>query len=145
VQLATLISGFLSEAEAGDAYSRDELRVMRGTLAHVLASDLSVRDAAAVRRGDVEALVRDLLDAGVPAQRATEVVQALRPVYAHGMESGLVAASPLVGFAAAPAGAPSPSPTTAVLALSEQAVAWTVRAIFIAFVLTAIGLVVTIL
>jgi len=138
--LSTLISAYL--ADAGNTRSRDEVRALRGTLAHVIAADLSLRDAEAVRGRDVDAFVRDLLEAGVAPDRAAEVVHGLRSVYAHGVERGLIAASPLVGFA--PTRTAPPSPTTAVLAFSERVAHGLERMILLAFALTLVALVVVI-
>jgi hypothetical protein len=104
----------------------------------VVASELAVQEAGAVRGDDVHKLVRELHTAGVPAHRTGEVVSSLRLVYAHAIAGGTLRTSPLVGIATA-AGA-APSPTTAMLALGTNLVDWLVRLIVIAFVLTAIGL-----
>jgi hypothetical protein len=78
---------------------------------------------------------------GVPARRAGEVVHSLRLVFAHAIAAGVVATSPLVGVVTFDDGPePTPSPTTAMLALGANVVDWLVRLIVIAFVLTAIGL-----
>lgn len=138
--LGALVSTFLAEAE--DTRPREELRALRGTLAHVVAADLSLRDAEVVRGADVDAFVRDLLDAGVPADRVAEVILGLRSVYAHAVDRGLLTASPLVGFAATRSA--SPSPTTAVLALSEQVAHWLERMIVLAFAVTLVALVVVV-
>jgi hypothetical protein len=141
--LGAVISDYLAEAEAGGRYTRAELRNARGALAHVLAAELSLHDTGSIRGHDVEELVRDLQASGVSTQRTGEVVSALRPVFAHAIASGLVATSPLVGLA--PAAKAPPSPTTAIIALSAHALAWAVRAIVIAFLVMATGLVVALL
>jgi hypothetical protein len=117
-----------------------------GPPAHVVASDLAVRDAGAVSGDDVHSLVDSLRTRGVPARRAGQVVHSLRLVFAHAIAGGLVATSPLVGAVPLDDGpAPTPSPTTAMLALGANVVDWLVRLIVIAFVLTAIGLAVALL
>jgi TRAP-type C4-dicarboxylate transport system permease small subunit len=131
--LGELIDDFLAHTPG------DRQRELRGPLAHVVASALAVRDAADVSGEDVDTLVADLTAAGVPPERTDAVVEALRLVFAHGIAHGGLRASPLVGFAAAPASA-APSPTTAILALGEHVVAWTTRAVVVGFVLAAIGL-----
>ena len=141
--LGAVISDYLAEAEAGGRYTRAELRSARGSLAHVLAAELSLHDTGSIRGHDVEGLVRDLQAAGLSTHRAGEVVSALRAVFAHAIASGLVATSPLVGLA--PATEASPSPTTAIVALSAHAVTWAVRAIVIAFAVMATGLVLALL
>lgn len=138
--LGTLIGDFLDSAETEGDYTRERLRDLRGTLAHVVASDLAIQEAGAVRGDDVHKLVRELRTAGVPAHRSGEVVNALRLVYAHAIAGGALRTSPLVGVAPVVGTAPSPSPTTAMLALGANLVDWLVRLIVIAFVLTAIGL-----
>jgi hypothetical protein len=137
--LGALITDFLESAEKDDEYTREQLRELRGTLAHVVYSDLAVEDAGAVTGSDVHALVESLRTDGVGARRAGEVVHSLRLVFAHAIAGGLVRTSPLVGVAAVDE-APAPSPTTAMLALGASVVDWLVRLIVIAFVLTAIGL-----
>jgi site-specific recombinase XerC len=139
--LGALIDGFLESAETDGNYTREQLRDLRGTLAHVVASELALQDAGAVSGSEVHALVDSLRTAGVPARRAGEVVHSLRLVYAHAIASGLVRSSPLVGVAAVEQDeAPAPSPTTAILALGAGVVNWLVRLIVVASVLTAIGL-----
>jgi hypothetical protein len=125
--VGTLVADFLADAEAGGAYPRDQLRALRRELAHVVASDLGDRDVAAVGAEDIQPL-------------SGPVVDALRLVFAYAVERGLIRSSPLVGLA--PAVTPAPSPTTAIVALGEHLVTWTVRAVVAGFVLAAIGLVV---
>jgi hypothetical protein len=142
--LGALIADFLKSAETDGDYTREQLRDLRGSLAHVVASKLAVQDAGAVSGADVHALVDELRTDGVPAQRAGQVVHSLRLVFAHAIASGVVRSSPLVGVAAVadadPDTTPSPSPTTAMLMLGAGLVDWLVKLIVIAFVLTAIGL-----
>jgi hypothetical protein len=139
--LGALITGFLESAEKDGDYTREQLRELRGTLAHVVYSDLAVEDAEAVTSSDVHTLVDSLRADGVPARRAGEVVHSLRLVFAHAIAGGLVRTSPLVGVATVeedPAAASSP--TNAILTLGANVVDWLVRLIVIASVLTAIGL-----
>jgi site-specific recombinase XerD len=140
--LGAVISGYLAAAEADGRHTRAELRALRASLAHVIAADLSLREADSIAGHDVQALVRDLQAAGLSAQRAGEVVSALRPVFAHAIDNGIVTTSPLVGLAPATA---APSPTTALLTLSAHAITWAVRAIVIAFAVLATGLVLAVL
>jgi hypothetical protein len=133
--LGALIDDFLAHAPG------ELRRELRARLAHVVASPLAVRDAASIGMDDVHALVADLRAAGVPTARAESVVDALRLVLAHGVEHGSLSTSPLVGFAPSPP-ADTASPTTAMLVLGEQLVAWTARVIVIGFVLAALGLIV---
>jgi hypothetical protein len=133
--LGQLIDDFLTHTPG------ERRRELRAPLAHVVASSLALRDADTVTAADVDALVAELRDAGVPAERTRAMVDALRLVFAHGIAHGGLRASPLVGFAeAAPASAPSP--TTAIVALGEQVATWTARAVVIGFVLAAAGLVI---
>jgi site-specific recombinase XerD len=142
--LGALIADFLQSAETDGDYTREQLRDLRGTLAHVVASPLAVQDPGAVSGADVQALVEQLRTSGVSAQRAAEVVHSLRLVFAHAIARGLVRSSPLVGVAAVAdegtGATSSPSPTTAIIALGAGVVDWLVKIIVIAFVLTAIGL-----
>jgi site-specific recombinase XerD len=137
-ELGAVIAEFLRDVEAG-AQSRNEVRELRRDLTHV-ASELGPVQLDAVRGRHVEALVDELRATGLPPDRVRACLEALRSVYAYAIGRGLVRTSPLVGRAL-PATENS-TPTTAVLALGEQAVAWTVRVIVIAFVLIALGLVV---
>jgi hypothetical protein len=132
--LGELIDDFLAHT------AEERQRELRGPLAHVIASSLALRDAAAVRAEDVHALVEELRDEGVAPARTAAVVDALRLVFAHGIAHGGLRASPLVGFAEPSAAAPSP--TTAIVALGEQVVTWTARAVVIGFLLAALGLVI---
>jgi|1185.fasta_scaffold198621_2 hypothetical protein len=133
--LGALIDDFLAHTPG------ERQRELRVPLAHVVASPLSVLDAAAVSAEDVDALVAELGAAGVPAQRTGAVVDALRLVFAHGIAHGGLRVSPLVGFAEVQPAA-APSPTTAIVALGERLVTWTARAVVLAFVLAAVGLLV---
>jgi site-specific recombinase XerD len=137
-ELGAVIAEFLHDVERG-AQTRDEVRELRRDLTHV-ASQLGPVQVDAVRGRHVEALVDELRESGLPPERVRSSLEALRTVYAYAIGRGLVRTSPLVGRAL-PA-TEGRSPTTAVLALGEQAVAWTVRVIVIAFVLIALGLVV---
>jgi hypothetical protein len=135
--LGALIDDFLAHTPV------ERQRELRARLAHIVASPLALRDAASLGAQDIHGLVADLHAAGVPTARAGAVVDALRLVLAHGIEHGALSSSPLVGFAPAPpTAAPAASPTTAMLALGEQMLAWTARVIVIAFLLAALGLVV---
>jgi hypothetical protein len=139
--LGALISDFLESAEKSGDYTREQLRELRGTLAHVAFSDLAMEDANAMTGSDVHTLVESLRSDGVGARRVGEVVHSLRLEFAHAIAGGLVRTSPLVGVAAVEDDQPSPpSPTTAMLALGANVVDWLVRLIVIASVLTAIGL-----
>jgi hypothetical protein len=135
--LGALIDDFLAHAPG------EHRRELRGRLAHVVASPLVLRDAAEVSAEDMHTLMAELRAAGLTTARAGAVVDALRLVLAHGVAQGSLTVSPLVGFAPPePAHTATASPTTAMLALAEQAVAWTARVLVIAFVLAALGLVV---
>ena len=140
--LGSLISDFMADAATSGLYTREQVHDLRAQLAHVVASDLGTRPVSAVRGRHVQALVEELRAAGVSASRADAVVEALRLVFTYAVGRGLVNASPLVGLA--PRRHAAPSPTTAMLALGERAVAWTVRGVVIAFVLAAVGLVLAI-
>jgi len=136
--LGTLIVDYLRDAEAGGLQTKVELREQRGSLTHVIASDLATMPVDTVRSRHVQALLADLRADGLPASRASSVVEALRPVFVYAMGRGLVRTSPLVGLT--PQRHKSPTPTVAMLALGQQVVAWTVRMILIAFVLAAVVL-----
>jgi site-specific recombinase XerC len=121
---------------------RADRQALRGALAHVVASDLGGRDVASVRSADVEALVAQLRAEGLSSARAAAMLDGLRRVFAYAVGRGLLRASPLVGFAVAPA---VPSPTTAIVSLVHGTVVWAVRATFLAFVVVALGLAVAVL
>ncbi|MDA0159906.1 hypothetical protein OM076_06515 [Solirubrobacter ginsenosidimutans] len=127
-------------ADLVDDFLVDAPRELRAPLAHVLASDLALRDVAEIDAADVRELVEHLRSAGLSRERADAVVDALRLVFAFAVARGLVRSSPLIGIASAPSS--SPSPTTVIVALGEHLVTWTVRAVVAGFVLAAIGLVV---
>jgi site-specific recombinase XerC len=135
-----MITDFLSDAEAGGLQSRVELRETRGSLAHVVASDLATLPVDAVRSRHVQTLVAELRADGLSASRAASVVEALRPVFVYAVGRGLIRTSPLVGLA--PPRRESPTPTAAMLALGQRVVSWTVRLILIAFALAVVVLVV---
>lgn len=137
--LGSLISHFMADAATSGLYTREQVQQLRAHLAHVVASDLGTHDVGAVRGRHVQALVDELRAAGVSASRVDAIVEALRLAFAYAVGRGLVSSSPLVGLA--PRGRPTPSPTTAMLALGERAVAWTVRGVVVAFVVAAVGLV----
>jgi hypothetical protein len=143
--LGTVIAGFLAGAEAGTVlapagrpYTRAEVRELRGALSHVSSSDLGSHGVDAVSSGDVGSLIDALRAEGLPPSRVGAIVDALRSVFAYAIGRGLVISSPLIGLA--PLTPEGPSPTTAVVALGETLVTWTVRLIALAFVLVAVGL-----
>jgi hypothetical protein len=145
-ELGAVITEFLGDAAAGRVrdragrpMTREEVRRLRGLLAHVV-SELGTRDVDAVGGRDIMALIDGLGADGLPPGRVDAIVDALRSVYAYAIGRGLVRVSPLVGLA--PEAAQTSSPTTAVLALADNLVSWLVRGIVIASVLVAVGLVV---
>jgi len=129
--LATLIAEFLADGEAST-------REQRSALAHVLASPLREREAAALRPDEVRAVLADLEADGLSPARTAAVLDALRRVFAYAVARGRLRTSPLVGLAAPSRTAPSP--TTAMLSLGRRAVTWSVRAAFLAFALIAVAL-----
>ena len=144
-ELGSVISEFLAAAEAGQprrpdgsTYGPAELRTLRRALAHA-SSELGTLDLADLRSRDVRALVDELGEAGLPPERASEVVDAMRAVYAYAMERGMVTTSPLVGLVPA-ASREGPSPTTAMVELGQIAARWAVRLMVMLFVLAAVGL-----
>jgi site-specific recombinase XerC len=142
--LGGVIDDFLAGAEAGNvraaggkAYTRAELRELRGALTHV-SSELGELDVAEVRSRDVRRLGEELEAAGLPPARVAAILDALRAVYAYAMRRGLVATSPLVGLTVpAPEG---PSPTTAMIQFGEELATWAVRLMLVAFLAVAVGL-----
>jgi site-specific recombinase XerC len=146
--LATAIGDFLQDAETGRRYSRDELRELRGALAHI-DSELGTMDLDEVGADDVRRVLDGLRRAGLPPARVRAVVSALRSVYAHAIDRGLVESSPLLGVTADDGTEPRPgearTPTEAILALGDYAVSLVVRTLVIAFVLVAAGLVLALL
>ena len=148
-ELGSVIAEFLGAADAGRAlapdgiaYSQDELRTLRRALAHA-SSELGGLDVGELTARDVRRLVDELGGAGLPPERAAEVVDALRAVYAYAMEQGMVTTSPLVGLVPAAARG-GPSPTTAMVELGRQLARWAVRLTVLLFVLAAVGLAVAI-
>ena len=135
-ELGAVIADFVRDVETG-ARSPGDVRELRRDLTYA-ASELGTMNVEAIRPRHVHALVEELSDAGLPPDRMRSIVGSLRSLYAYAIGRGLVRTSPLVGLAL-PEG-PSRTPTDAMLALGEQVVAWTVRAIVIAFVLVAVGL-----
>jgi hypothetical protein len=118
------------------------MRTLRRALAHA-SSELGSVKVADLRSRDVRVLVDELGEAGLPPERATEVVDALRAVYAYAMDRDMVTTSPLVGLAPA-AAREGPSPTTAMVELGQVAARWAVRLTVILFVLAAVGLAVAV-
>jgi site-specific recombinase XerC len=104
--LGALIADFLADAATSGLYTREQLRDLRGNLAHVVASDVGMSAVDAIRGRHVQALVRELHSAGVSAERAGAIVEALRPVFAYAVGRGLVRTSSLVGLASAERQAP---------------------------------------
>jgi site-specific recombinase XerC len=135
-ELGAVIADFVRDVGTG-ARSPDDARELRRDLTYV-AAELGTMHVEAIRPRHVHALVEEVSEAGLPPDRVRSIVESLRSLYAYAIGRGLVRTSPLVGLAL-PEG-PSPTPTNAMLALGEQVVAWTVRAIVIAFVLVAVGL-----
>jgi site-specific recombinase XerC len=146
MDLATASAELLRDAEG--RLGRAELRELRGALAHV-DSELGTVALGELRPDDVRRLIDELGRAGLPPARVRSIVAALRSVYAYAIDRGLVRSSPVVGVAADdPAPAPpseAPTPTEALLALGNFAVALVVRTIVVAFMLVAAGLVLALL
>ena len=153
-RLSAVIAAFLRAAEAGRArdghgapYTRAGLRDLRSALTHVDA-DLGSADVDVVEASHLQALVERLHDAGLPPSRISAIVEAMRSLYAYASENGLAAGDPAADaitsrdrdenrsqpFQAPPA-------THTMLALGTQVSAWAERIIVMAFVLTAIALV----
>jgi hypothetical protein len=163
MDLDTVIAEFLRDAEGGRVrsgdhrgkpYSRDELRELRGALAHV-GSELGTLPVDEVQPRDVQRVVEELRRSGLPPARLRSIVESLRSLYAYAIGRGLVRSSPVVGVTPpAPGGEPASrdderrepaearTPTEAVLALGGAAVSLAVRIAVIAFVLVAAALVV---
>ena len=139
-ELGSVISEFLAAAES--TRSPAEMRTLRRALAHA-SSELGSVKVADLRSRDVRVLVDELGEAGLPPERATEVVDALRAVYAYAMDREMVTTSPLVGLAPA-AAREGPSPTTAMVELGRVAARWAVRLTVLLFVLAAVGLAVAV-
>lgn len=135
--LGSVIADYLRDAEARAA-TRADVRDLRRDLTHV-ASALGATPVDAIRGRDVQALLDDLLAAGVSPDHLRSTVDSLRSLYAYAIDRGLVRTSPLVGIAVP--GDESRAPTQALLALGERLVTYTVRTIVIASVLVAVGLV----
>lgn len=140
--VATVIAEFLHDAES-ERYSRAELHDLRGALAHV-GSELGRLPLDEVDNRDVQRLIDELRDAGLPPGRLGAIVDSLRKLYAYAIGRGIVRSSPVLGLTAA-AHEPPPqavTPTDAVLAIGEYAVSLVVKAAMVALVLMALALVV---
>jgi site-specific recombinase XerD len=155
MQTADVIAEYLDAAARGrvrDAdgqpYGRDAQRALRGAPSHVASDDLGIWEVQDVRDEDIRALVARLREAGVPGPRVDAVAPALRSLYAYAIGEGLVTVNPVP---APPPPAPrppdpdpvlSPTPTTAMLAVTEHALTWTVRMIVVASLLAVAALVI---
>jgi site-specific recombinase XerC len=158
MQTADVIAEYLDAAARGrvrDAdgqpYGRDAQRALRGALSHVASDELGIWEVQDVRDEDIRALVARLREAGVPGPRVDAVAPALRSLYAYAIGEGLVTVNPVTVPPPAPAPAPapraadpapvlSPTPTTAMLAVTEHALTWTVRMIVVASLLAVAAL-----
>ena len=159
IELGAVIAEFLTDAErgwvrdgAGRPYTREGLRELRAALRHIEA-ELGTMGIADVRSSDVDGVVRRLRNAHLTASwtTTTSIFAAFRALYAYAIGRGLVGESPVEEPPAAPRweSVPPPdsgpprqvsegsTPTEVVLALSEHATSWVVRAIVVAFVLVA--------
>ena len=93
--LGQTIGDFLADAGASGDFTREQLRAIRGALAHVVTSDLADTNIAAVRSKDIRALASRLHAAGLPDPRIETILDALRLVFLHATARRLVHTSPL--------------------------------------------------
>jgi site-specific recombinase XerD len=147
--VSAVIADFLEEVDEGrvrdadgDRYARDEVRALRAALSHVASDKLGERDVNTVGSADIRALVSRLRDAGLPRGRVEAMLDALGSLYAYAIRRGLAARNPL--DEAAPAGDDDdgPTPTSAMLTVTEHAVTWSVRLIVVCALLLLVALVI---
>jgi hypothetical protein len=108
--LGAVIDEFLEAAQdgrsreliTGEPYTRERLRELRGALSYA-DSELGTLKVQDVRRRNVQALIDQLRAAGLSGERVTSVADALRVVYSHAIQRGLVDYSPVVDLVLPPA------------------------------------------
>jgi site-specific recombinase XerC len=139
----------------GRPYGREQLRALRGALSHVGSDELGMREIADVHDSEIRALMSRLRALGMPSARVDAITPALRSLYDYAIREGLAAVNPVAEVspvaevtpvaAAAPRAEALPSvptPTAAMLAVTEHALAWTVRMIVVASLLVVVALVI---
>lgn len=126
-ELGALIDEFVQAAEDGllsangERYTRDRVRALRGALSYV-DSELGTMDVQDVRRRHVQALVGQLRSSGLPPERMSAVIDALRDLYTYAIRRELVGFSPVVELDLSDA-EPLPAPEPAVAGPQPQATA----------------------
>ena len=139
------IDAFLAAVDERSARDRRGCPVDRGT-----AQDLRwcltghVREAFgpmpvdAVRRRDIEALLAELADDGVPARRLRAVARALRSLYDFAVERRLVDLNPAAAVAPPEEAALAATGSEPPRAVSERAISFALRSATVGFLLLAL-------
>ena len=123
----------------GCPFDRRTARDLRWCLAGHVREALGPMPVDAVRRRDIEALLAELADEGVPERRLRAVARALRSLYDFAVERRLVDLNPAAAVAppeeAAPPAATGSEPPRAV---SERAISFALRSATVGFLLLAL-------
>ena len=103
---------------SGRRYSANALDELRAALRGHVAEELGDMPLSALRRWQVQALVNELADSGLPTRRLRAMVAALRALTRYALEEGLLDGDPLDGVTvpAEDDGRPRPFTTTDQLA-----------------------------
>ena len=139
------IDAFLAAVDERSARDRRGCPFDRGT-----AQDLRwcltghVREAFgpmpvdAIRRRDIEALLAELADDGVPARRLRAVARALRSLYDFAVERGVVDLNPAAAVAPPEEAALAATGSEPPRAVSERAISFALRSATVGFLLLAL-------
>jgi len=124
----------------GRPFDRRTAQDLRWCLTGHVREALGPMPVDAVRRRDVEALLAELTDEGVPERRLCAVARALRSLYDFALERHLVDRNPAAAVAppeeAAPPGATGSDSRPA--GLSERAISFALRSATVGFLLLAL-------
>jgi hypothetical protein len=124
----------------GRPFDRRTAEDLRWCLTGHVREALGAMPVDAVRRRDIEALLAELADEGVPERRLRAVARALRSLYDFALERHLVGQNPAAAVAPpAEAAPPVASGSVALSAgLSERAISFALRSATVGFLLLAL-------
>ena len=134
------VDGRSARDRRGRPYDRRTAEDMRWCLTGHVREALGAMPVAAVRRRDIEALLAELADEGVPERRLRAVARALRSLYDFALERHLVSRNPAAAVAP-PEEAAAPVATGSVplsAGLSERAISFALRSATVGFLLLAL-------
>ena len=122
----------------GCPFDRRTARDLRWCLAGHVREALGPMPVDAVRRRDIEALLAELADEGVPERRLRAVARALRSLYDFAVERRLVDLNPAAAVAPPEEAALAATGSEPPRAVSERAISFALRSATVGFLLLAL-------